>query len=80
MAYLISAGRCELHSLIRLREMIMTYVIHVGCKNSQTKAKKLRKINKLDLPGGGPDGNGFGMLVGLPLFFPKREEDCLLLI
>ena len=31
-----------------------------------------------DLPGGGPDGDGFGMLVGLPLFFPKREEDSLI--
>jgi len=41
---------------------------------------KIIKQRQRNLPGGGPDGNGFGMLVGLPLFFPKREEDCLLLI
>ena len=28
--------------------------------------------------GGGPDGNGLGILVGLPLFFPKREDDSLI--
>ena len=28
--------------------------------------------------GGGPLGRGLGMLVGLPLFFPKREEDGLI--
>ena len=28
--------------------------------------------------GGGPVGNGFGILVGLPLFFPKQADDGLI--
>ena len=28
--------------------------------------------------GGGPFGNGLGMLVGRPLFLPKSEEDDLI--